>query len=110
MPLTISGRSSVFRGREEYWGADLALTEVSNENRGYWHSASDDMNPWIAFKMPSAEKVAVVEVDDRKDCCQERFSNVKVTVGNSPDINNSGMISGSCGTKSNKGGSKDTYQ
>ena len=95
MPLTVSGRSSALVYNEGRWGAPLALTPISYSRTGFWHSEHGDKNPWIAFKRQSTHEVIVVEVDDRKDCCPERFLDVEVSVGSSPDVDDSGKIS--CG-------------
>ena len=98
MPLTVSGRSSVLINKESKWGAKLALTPVSNTNIGFWYSDINDLSPWIGFKMPSTYKVAVIEVDDRKDINFDRFKDVEVTVGTSPNVNDPEVKS--CGTQS----------
>ena len=108
MSLAVSGRSSVYLSNENLWGANLALTPVSNTNTGYWHSAPNDLSPWIGFKMPSTYNVAVVEVDDRKDAGLERFKDVEVTIGTSPNVNDTDVIS--CGTQSYSGGPPPTYK
>ena len=105
-PLTVAGKSSVYQGNNERFGANLALVSTT----GYWHSASSDLKPWIGFKMSSTFEVAVVEVDDRKDCdnCRGRWKNVEVLVGPSSDINDSGVQS--CGATSyNEGDTKLHY-
>ena len=38
-------------GSNAVWGSNLALTQLSCNNTGYWHSSSSDSNPWISFKM-----------------------------------------------------------
>ena len=107
VPLTVSGRSSVLGNNEGFWGAPLALTPISYTNHGFWHSDDGDLNPWIAFKRQSTHEVIVVEVDDRKDCCLERFLDVEVSVGPSPDVDDSGKIS--CGKLSYRGDGITTY-
>ena len=101
--LTVAGKSSVHDNNDRLWGADLALTPVSTTWKGYWHSAASDSKPWIGFKMSRSYKVAVVEVDDRKDCasCRSRWNNVEVLVGATPNINDRGVKS--CGKKSYQG-------
>ena len=99
--MTVAGKSSVFKNNDKLWGANLALTPVSKTWNGYWHSAASDSNPWIGFKMSGTYKVAVVEVNDRKDCCKKKWKNVEVLVGATPDINDSGVKS--CGKKSYQG-------
>ena len=108
MPLTVSGRSSVYENNEGFWGAPLALTPISYTLHGFWHSNDGDKNPWIAFKRESTNEVNVVVVDDRKDgCCPERFLDVEVSVGHSPDVDDSGKIS--CGKNSYQGDHITTY-
>ena len=69
------------------------------------------MNPWIAFKMASTNAVKMVEVDDRKDAesVWNRFKDVEVSVGSSPDVNlTPSKIS--CGKKSYSGGGITHYK
>lgn len=108
VPLTVSGRSSVLRNQESTLGANNALTPVSNTSTGFWHSDNYDLSPWIGFKMPSTYKVAVVEVDGRKGSAFKRFNEVEVTVGPSPNVNDTNVKS--CGTQSYAGGPPPTYK
>ena len=89
---------------------NLALTPVSNASTGFWHSDTGDLSPWIGFKMPSTYQVAVVEVDDRKDNGKyfNRFKDVEVTIGTSPNVNDTNVKS--CGTQSYAGGPPPTYK
>ena len=91
--FTVDSSSSVFLGRNNDWGPQLALSEVSNTNTGYWHSDTEDYNPWIKFKMSEEHEVVSVEVTDRQDCCFERFKLVEVLVLGSGTVT-------SCGVKS----------
>jgi len=105
VPLSVSNYSSIFG---DLWVPKSALAEISHTSTGFWNSADDDMNPWIAFKMSRSYQVGAVVVDDRKDCCHHRFVNVKVTVGLSPDINDGANIS--CGTQSYQKDGVTTYR
>ena len=98
IPLTISGQSSVHGGDHSRWGSSLALTELSCGQSGYWHSAHDDPNPWISFKMSQSHEVAVVKVVDRYNYYYDQFKNVEVSVGTTSEINDSGRKS--CGIQS----------
>ena len=44
--------------------------------------------------MPSTKLVNHVEVTDRLDCCEKRFQNVEVSVGDYPNID--GFVSKFC--------------
>ena len=100
MPLEVSGYSSYSDTRVP----EEALTEISYGNRGFWHSANDDIKPWISFKMPISRMVRKVEVTDRLDTSASwstsRFNQVEVSVGSSPEKQNSRQ---SCGVKSYSG-------
>ena len=75
--LGLVGASSSYSGD---FKPERALPGVS----GFWHSAGDDKNPWIAVKMPYIIKqVIFVDVIDRSDCCKDRFKNVEVRVSTS---------------------------
>ena len=67
----------------DLWGPEQALTEISYDWTNYWHSAEDDINPSITFKMKEKYGVLSVEVVDRQDCCHDRYKNVEVRVGSS---------------------------
>ena len=84
--LTVVNASSVYNDNYETYGPEQALTPVSQENKNYWHSASDDDNPSITFKMQHEHEVLSVEVVDRQDCCNERFQSVEVRVGYTPSF------------------------
>ena len=105
--LTVFGYSAVYQiNSQKPWGPQLALTPVSS-----WHprhSELGDMNPWIAFKMSRSFHVTVVVLDDRKGCCHDRFVDVEVTVGPSPNINDESNIS--CGTQSYQEDGVTTYE
>ena len=79
--LAVVRASSVFNQDNENWGPEQALTEISTNNKSYWHSATGDNNPSITFKMQQDHEVLFVEVVDRQDCCHERFNNVEVRIG-----------------------------
>ena len=100
--LTVVNASSVFDDNYERWGPEQALTPVSQENGNYWHSASDDDNPSITFKLQHEHEVLRVEVVDRQDCeglCNERFQSVEVRVGYTPSFEEAQ----SCGIQSYEG-------
>ena len=78
--LQVDSCSSVFLSRNNYWGPELALTEVSYSNTGYWHSDNGDEDPWIKFKVAEELEVVTVEITDRQTCCFERFQNVEVVI------------------------------
>ena len=81
-------------------GAKFALTEVSYTNKNFWYSGTDDREPWISFQMPGTYEVAEVVVDDRKDYYFDRWKNVEVLVGSTPNIEDTGVQS--CGKQSHK--------
>ena len=97
--MTVVNASSVYDDNYERWGPKQALTPVSQENKNYWHSASDDDNPSITFKLQHEHEVLSVEVVDRQDCCNERFQSVEVRVGNTPSFDDAQ----SCGIQSYEG-------
>ena len=78
--LQVDSCSSVFLSRNNSWGPQLALTEVSYSNTGYWHSDIGDDDPWIKFKVAKELEVLTVEIIDRQTCCFERFQNVEVVI------------------------------
>ncbi|XP_063307053.1 fucolectin-6-like [Pelobates fuscus] len=51
------------------------------------HTKKDD-KPWWRLEMDRSERIGVIAITNRKDCCQERLKGVLVTVGDSPDHNN----------------------
>ena len=86
------------------WKKEESLTQVSHTNTGFWHSGGEN-HPWLTLKMANFENdVHVVSIDDRKDCCYERFKEVEVSVGNSPSVNAKDKTS--CGIQSWKSGTK----
>ena len=97
--MTVVNASSVYDDNYERWGPEQALTPVSQENGNYWHSASDDDNPSITFKLQHEHEVLRVEVVDRQDCCNERFQSVEVRVGYTPSFEEAQ----SCGIQSYEG-------
>ena len=101
------GSSSIYQDNQEKFGPASALTLEPSK---FWHSDFGDMNPWISFKMSVANYVLIVEVTDRqdRDCCYDRFQNVEVTVGSSPNINSPGKKS--CGFKSHQKEGSTTYR
>ena len=105
--LTVVNASSVYNDNYETYGPEQALTPVSQENKKYWHSAFDDDNPSITFKLQHEHEVLRVEVVDRQDCaglCNERFQSVEVRVGYTPSFDDAQ----SCGIQSYEG--KSTYR
>ena len=101
--MTVVNASSVYDDNYERWGPEQALTPVSQadaqDNKNYWHSASDDDNPSITFKMQHGHEVLAVDVVDRQDCCNERFQSVEVRVGYTPSFDDAQ----SCGVQSYEG-------
>ena len=97
--LTVVSASSVYDDNYEQYGPEQALTPVSLGVTNYWHSALDDDNPSITFKMQHEHEVLSVEVVDRQDCCNERFQSVEVRVGNTPSFDDVQ----SCGIQSYEG-------
>lgn len=95
--MEISGASSDLGNGYE---PKLALTDVSFEHHGFWHSKQNrNVKEWISFKMPASKMIWKVLVIDRQSCCLDRFKNVEVTVGSSPNLQNPRQ---SCGTQSYK--------
>ena len=74
--LSVFGASSVYYNND-YWGPEQAL----RDNDKYWHSANGDINPTITFKLQKEQEILSVEVEDRQDCCHDRFKKVEVRVG-----------------------------
>ena len=97
--LTVVNASSVNENDNENWGPEHALTEISPSWINYWHSAADDINPSIIFKMQREHEVLAVDVVDRQDCCNERFQSVEVRVGSTPSFDDAQ----SCGIQSYEG-------
>ena len=97
--MTVVNASSVYNDNYEQYGPEQALTPVSLEQKNYWHSAADDINPSITFKMQHEHEVQIVEVVDRQDCCNERFENVEVRVGYTASFE----YAQSCGIQSYEG-------
>ena len=97
--MTVVNASSVYDDNYERWGPEQALTPVSLDSTNYWHSALDDDNPSITFKMQHEHEVLAVEVVDRQDCCNERFQSVEVRVGYTPSFEEAQ----SCGIQSYEG-------
>ena len=97
--LTVVNASSVYDDNYETYGPEQALTPVSQDQNNFWHSAADDNNPSITFKMQHEHEVLSVEVVDRQDCCNERFQSVEVRVGNTPSFDDAQ----SCGIQSYEG-------
>ena len=109
LPLTVSGASGTYGNRVREYGPQQALTKVSRGSTGYWHSGGEKY-PWIAFHLPKwSRDIRSVLVEDRKDCCSDRFQNVTVSVGRTPNIH-SRMARTSCGTQSYKGNGKTSYK
>ena len=79
--VAVENTSSVFNEDNQNWGPEQALSEISTNNKNFWHSATGDYNPSITFKMLQEHEVIFVEVVDRQDCCHERFTNVEVRIG-----------------------------
>ena len=96
--LTVVNASSVNENNDN-WGPEQALTKISNSWLNFWHSAADDINPSITFKMQREHEVLAVDVVDRQDCCQERFQSVEVRVGSTPSFDDAQ----SCGIQSYEG-------
>ena len=94
--LTVFNASSVYNDNYEQYGPEQALTPVSLDSNNYWHSASDDDNPSITFKMMHEHEVLAVEVVDHQNCCTERFQSVEVRVGYTPSFEDAQ----SCGIQS----------
>ena len=104
MSLSATHASSIYAGDYRKWGPSNSLTPVSEENYGYWHSAPNDLDPYITLKLEKESEVVYVEVTDRKDCCAERFVNVEVVlIGNDEQKM-------SCGVKSYQGQNELTYR
>ena len=98
--MTVVNASSVYDDNYEQYGPEQALTPVSLDITNYWHSASDDDNPSITFKLQHEHEVLAVKVVDRQDCCNERFQSVEVRVGYTPSFDHAQ----SCGIQSYEGG------
>ena len=101
--LAVVEASSVYASNYQTYGPEQALTEISTNHINYWHSAGED-NPSITFKMQQTHEVLHVEVADRQDCCNDRFTNVEVRIGSTPSFGNAQ----SCGVQSYNG--KTTYK
>ena len=84
--MSVFEASSIFRNERENWGPEKALTEISPDWTNYWHSAEEDINPSITFKLQQEHEVLSVEVVDRQDCCPDRFKDVEVRVGTTPSF------------------------
>ena len=93
----MSGSSGVYSQTPSKWGPELALTPISSESVGYWHSGGE-RNPWIKMRMAQEAQVNSIKLVDRLDCCPERFERVEVKVGEV-----------SCGVQSYKGSTTYTY-
>ena len=102
--IGVIGHSSVWDDDYEKWGPDNALTEVSKNYYGYWHSNRGDHAPQIDFSWSEEREVVFVEVTDRFDCCEDRFSDVEVL------IRDSNQQEISCGKKSYHGQESRTYR
>ena len=102
--MTVVNASSVNDNDNEKWGPEQALTEISTNSINYWHSAANDINPSITFKMQRDHEVLAVDVVDRQDCCNERFQSVEVRVGSTPSFDDAQ----SCGIQSYEG--EKTYR
>ena len=94
--LTVVEFSSVLENNYEKWGPEQALTDISYDQYNYWHSADGDINPSITFRMLEEYETFTVKITDRLDCCQERFNNVEVRVGQTTSFDEAE----SCGIKS----------
>ena len=94
------------------FGPENALTKVSSQYYGYWHSARGDTSPRIILSLLEESDISHIEVTDRLDCCPERFSNVEVRTFVSVDeIYLDGNEDGiSCGKKSYNGQEHRTYR
>ena len=97
--MTVVNASSVNDNDNEKWGPEQALTEISTNSINYWHSAANDINPSITFKMQRDHEVLAVDVVDRQDCCNGRFQSVEVRIGNTPSFDDAQ----SCGIQSYEG-------
>ena len=84
--LSVVEASSVYLNDRTKWGPEQALTEISPDGKNFWHSAWEDINPSITFKLQQEYEVLSVEVVDRQDCCHNRFKNVEVRVGITPSF------------------------
>ena len=99
--------TSVYVNDYEKWGPEFALTDVSDDWFGYWHSNHGDPLPYIMFNIDPENgeedsEISLVEVTDRKDCCHDRFSEVEVQVADS-EVN----VIVSCGVHSYQEGQVD---
>merc|ERR1712126_85261 len=112
LPLTVAGASGTYGNRVREYGPQQALTKVSRVSTGYWHS-NGEKHPWISFKLPKwSQDIHSVLVEDRRDCCIDRFQDVTVSIGygsNNPNIHTR-MARTSCGTQSYKGNGKTSYK
>ena len=97
--MTVVNASSVYANDNEKWGPQHALTDISINRTNYWHSAADDINPSIIFKMQHEHEVLAVDVVDRLNGYNERFQSVEVRVGTSLSFNEAQ----SCGIQSYEG-------
>ena len=82
--LSVVEASSVYLNDRTKWGPEQALTEISPDGKNFWHSAWEDINPSITFKLHQEYEVHSVEIVDRQDCCHGWFTNVEVRVGKTP--------------------------
>ena len=80
----------------EKWGKEQSLTEISLDRYNFWHSASNDVNPSITFKMKKIHEVLSMEIVDRQNCCHEKFKSVEVRVGSTTSFDDAQ----SCGIQS----------
>ncbi len=47
--------------------------QLCEGNKGYFfHTRSDDKNPWVEFDLAADVQVSKVTVENREDCCEER--------------------------------------
>ena len=102
--MSVVEASSVIHNDYENYGPQQALTEISFNGHGFWHSDNGDINPSITFKMMDEKEVLSVQVIDRMDCCNDRFKSVEVRVGSTKSYKDAQ----SCGIKSYSG--ETTYK
>ena len=97
--LSVVEASSVYLNDFEKWGPEQALSDISYSDENFWHSALEDANPSITFKMTDEYEVISVEVVDRLDNHPTRFKMVEVRVGSTKSFEDAE----SCGMKSYSG-------
>ena len=100
--LSVVSASSVHLNEKDKWGPEQALTELSTTSTNFWHSAEGDINPTITFKLQKEHEILSIVVDDRHDCCHERFQKVEVRIGTTTSFNEATT----CGIQSYAGQNK----